>query len=125
MPQTDLPDLHDITMTPRRYRFRGTLKPPCRLKGHHTLEDLDRATSELAASLAAASYDALEMTRLGRFLAQTPSGDIGPLRRVAAACVRGLDLPDLPALFVVDQIVLCGERDGGRFELIHRYTLAN
>jgi hypothetical protein len=32
-------------------------------------------------------------------------------------------LPDLPAPFVVDQIALCGERQDGRFELIHRYTL--
>ena len=32
-------------------------------------------------------------------------------------------LPDLPALFVVDQIALCGERQDGCFELIHRYTL--
>ena len=31
-------------------------------------------------------------------------------------------LPDLPAPFVVDQIALCGERQDGRFELIHRYT---
>jgi hypothetical protein len=33
-------------------------------------------------------------------------------------------LPDLPAPFVVDQIALCGEREDGRFEMLHRYTLA-
>ena len=33
-------------------------------------------------------------------------------------------LPDLPRPFVVDQIALCGEREDGRFELLHRYTLA-
>ena len=33
-------------------------------------------------------------------------------------------LPQLPQPFVVDQIALCGERSDGRFELIHRYTLA-
>ena len=33
-------------------------------------------------------------------------------------------LPALPAPFVIDQIALCGERADGRFELIHRYTLA-
>ena len=32
-------------------------------------------------------------------------------------------LPNLPASFVVDQIALCAERQDGRFELIHRYTL--
>ena len=33
-------------------------------------------------------------------------------------------LPDLPAPFHLDQIALCGERSDGRFELLHRYTLA-
>ncbi len=33
-------------------------------------------------------------------------------------------LPDVPAPFVMDQVALCGEREDGRFELIHRYTLA-
>lgn len=33
-------------------------------------------------------------------------------------------LPALPTPFVIDQIALCGERADGRFELIHRYTLA-
>ena len=32
-------------------------------------------------------------------------------------------LPDLPSLFVLDQIALCGEREDGRFEVIHRYKL--
>lgn len=175
-------------MTPRRYGFHGTLKPPFRLNGHQTLDDLERATSDLATSLAPASCDGLKLTQLGRFLALTLRGDIEPLRRVAAACVRELDgfrgpasegelarqrkarlsarqegllmqwgypyvmeefrfhltlagglsddalvqwaetlrrnLPDLPAPFEMDQIALCGERDDGRFELIHRYTLA-
>ncbi len=34
------------------------------------------------------------------------------------------NLPALPTPFTVDQIALCGERDDGLFELIHRYTLA-
>lgn len=32
-------------------------------------------------------------------------------------------LPNLPTPFVVDQIALCGERQDGNFELIHRYAL--
>lgn len=32
-------------------------------------------------------------------------------------------LPDLPKPFIVDQIALCGEREDGRFEMLHRYTL--
>ncbi|WP_300062986.1 hypothetical protein [uncultured Roseobacter sp.] len=40
----------------------------------------------------------MKLTQLGRFLARTP--------------------------FVVDQIALCVETEGGHFELIHHYTLA-
>lgn len=186
--QPDVPDLHDITMTPRKYGFHGTLKPPFRLIGGRTAADLEQATSLLAASLAPATCDGLELNNLGRFLALTPVGDMAPLRRVAEACVRDLDgfrapatdaelarrrksglserqdsllvqwgyphvmeefrfhltlsgrlprqeisvwaekverhLPDLPAPFVLDQIALCGEREDGWFEMLHRYTLA-
>lgn len=93
----DLPGLHDITMTPRKYGFHGTLKPPFRLKEGHVQGDLERATSELAASLAPGCCDGLELTLLGRFLALTPSGDTAPLRRVAAACIRDLDGLRAPA----------------------------
>lgn len=186
-PQPALPGLRDITMTPRKYGFHGTLKPPFQLKESHTLDALEAAASELAASLPPAQCDGLELMTLGRFLALIPSGDLGPLQRVAEDCVRELDefrapakdaeltrrrmaglsprqemlltqwgypyvmeefrfhltlsgrlstealphwaeilqcsLPTLPAPFVMDQIALCGERDDGKFELIHRYEL--
>ncbi|WP_299951105.1 DUF1045 domain-containing protein [uncultured Ruegeria sp.] len=184
----DLPGLSDITMTPRKYGFHGTLKPPFWLADGRTAEDLTAAASKLASVLAPAICDGLELTRLGRFLALTPRGDLKSLRRVAGACVKDLDgfrapadevelerrrksglsarqdalltrwgypyvmdefrfhmtltgrlpkadipvwtetvqrfLPELPTPFVVDQIALCGEREDGRFELIHRYALA-
>ena len=174
-------------MTPRKYGFHGTLKPPFRLRRGHGVKDLEDATARLAASLAPACCDGLRLTPIGRFLALTPSGSLDQLQRVAEACVRELDafrapaseaelarrrkaglsprqdallekwgypyvfeefrfhltlsgqlsedqmrlwtenlqqvLPNLPAPFVVDQIALCGERDDGRFELLHRYTL--
>ena len=186
--QQDVPGLRDITMTPRKYGFHGTLKPPFRLKGTLTIKDLEAATSDLSASLAPAICDSLELTTLGRFLALTPLGGTQDVRRVAQACVRELDafrapadapelarrravglsarqdallvqwgypyvmeefrfhltlsgrlpeakvpawadqvqrhLPDLPTPFVLDQIALCGERMDGRFEMLHRYTLA-
>jgi hypothetical protein len=50
--------------------------------------------------------------------ARLPQGDLA----VWAAVVRR-HLPDLPGLFVLDQIALCGERADGRFEVIHRYKL--
>lgn len=186
--QPDLPGLHDITMTPRKYGFHATLKPPFRLAEGYAFEALETAFSDLAANLAPGICDGLELTTLGRFLALTPCGDTAALRRVAAACVRDLDafrapateaelarrrkaglsaqqeallaqfgypyvmeefrfhmtltarlpkgdiatwlaavqrrLPDLPRPFLLDQIALCGEREDGRFEVIHRYPLA-
>ncbi|MEM9232038.1 MAG: DUF1045 domain-containing protein [Pseudomonadota bacterium] len=187
VPGFDVPGLHDITLTPRKYGFHGTLKPPFRLKEGQTPEALEAAVSGLAAALSPAACDGLKLTQLGRFLALTPFGQLDGLQRIAEACVRDLDgfrapageaelarrrkaglstrqeallvqwgypyvfeefrfhltlsgqlpkedlrgwtdtlqgqLPDLPAPFVVDQIALCGERQDGRFELIHRYTL--
>lgn len=187
-PQPDLPDLRDITMTPRKYGFHGTLKPPFRLIKTRTIAELEQATSDLAASLPPAICDGLELMTLGRFLALIPLGGTEAVQRVAQACVCGLDefrapaeepelarrraaglsarqeallvqwgypylmeefrfhltlsgrlpqaeipvwveraqryLPDLSAPFVLDQIALCGEREDGRFEMLHRYTLA-
>ncbi|MGC1505374.1 MAG: DUF1045 domain-containing protein [Sulfitobacter sp.] len=185
--QPDLPGLHDITMTPQKYGFHGTLKPPFRLASGHSVKTLQTAVSELAVGLAPAVCDGLKLGTFGRFLALIPDGDLNALHRVAAACVRVLDgfrapaseaelarrrnaglnagqerllmkwgypyvmeefrfhltltgrlpigeiaawsavarhhLPSLPCPFVVDQIALCGEREDGRFELIHRYAL--
>lgn len=185
--QFDVPGLHDITMTPRKYGFHGTLKPPFRLKEGQTLAALEAAVSDVADAMSPAVCDGLTLTQLGRFLALTPFGPLDSLQRIAEACVRDLDgfrapageaelarrrkaglstrqealltqwgypyvfeefrfhltlsgrllgeglrgwtdtlqghLPDLPTPFVIDQIALCGERQDGRFELIHRYTL--
>lgn len=187
VPGFDVPGLHDITMTPRKYGFHGTLKPPFRVKEGQTFEALEAAASDLAGALSPAVCDGLKLTPLGRFLALTPFGTLDGLQRIAETCVRDLDgfrapaseaelarrrkaglrprqetlltqwgypyvfeefrfhltlsgrlpenelrgwtdtlqsyLPDLPTPFVIDQIALCGERQDGRFELIHRYTL--
>ena len=186
-PQPDMPGLDDITMTPRKYGFHATLKPPFRLAEGQDVQALEAAASDLAVDLAPAICDGLKLTTLGRFLALTPQDDMQAVRRVAGACVRELDrfrapaseaelarrrkvglsprqeallaqwgypyvmeefrfhmtltarlpqadisvwlaavrryLPDLSGLFVLDQIALCGEREGGRFEVIHRYKL--
>lgn len=179
--------LRDITMTPMKYGFHGTLKPPFRLADGITADQLQLAVADLAENLEPAACASLVLTSLGRFLALTPQGDVSGLRRVAAACVRDLDalrapasveeltrrrkaglsarqdalltqwgypyvmdefrfhltlsgrlpeddlahwsdiaqdlMPDLPEPFLIDQIALCGEREDGRFELIHRYAL--
>lgn len=188
VPQFDIPGLEEITRTPRKYGFHGTLKPPFRLAQGTTFDQLQTAVAHMAAGLAPARCDGLDLTALGRFLALTPQGEARDLRRVAEACVRDLDpfrapateaelarrrkaglserqealllqwgypyvmaefrfhmtlsrrlpdaaiadwseaarrhLPAVPSPFVMDQIALCGAREDGRFELIHRYTLA-
>ncbi|HBS50755.1 MAG TPA: phosphonate metabolism protein [Rhodobacteraceae bacterium] len=89
--QPDLPGLDDVTMTPRKYGFHATLKPPFRLAAGRDAAALDRAVAALAAECAPASASGLRLSRLGRFLALTPEGDAAGIDRVAAACVRGLD----------------------------------
>ncbi|MFY0645240.1 DUF1045 domain-containing protein [Sulfitobacter geojensis] len=95
--QPDMPDLDDITMTPRKYGFHATLKPPFRLAHGQDVQTLEAATSALAVSLAPARCDGLELTALGGFLALTPRGDMQGLRRVGGTCVRALDRFRAPA----------------------------
>ncbi|UWQ16788.1 DUF1045 domain-containing protein [Jannaschia sp. M317] len=89
--QPDLPGLRDITMTPRKYGFHGTLKPPFRLAKTQTVEGLEKAVSDLAVSLRPAICDRLDLMTIGRFLALTPMGDTHSLGQVAEACVTDLD----------------------------------
>ncbi|WP_342070239.1 DUF1045 domain-containing protein [Yoonia algicola] len=95
--QVDVPDLDDITMTPRKYGFHGTLKPPFRLADGHTLDALQASVADLAARCAPAACGGLQLTTLGGFLALTPTGDLTALERVASACVRDLDTFRAPA----------------------------
>lgn len=89
--QPDVPGLDDVTMTPRKYGFHGTLKPPFRLAEGETPEALAAACADMAASCAPARAEGLALTPLGRFLALTPLGDTAGIARVAGTCVRALD----------------------------------
>lgn len=87
----DLVGWGEITQTPRKYGFHGTLKPPFRLAEGKTVTGLIGAVSNLAAHTAPAQCDGLGLTRLGRFLALTAIGDKSGISRIANACVAGLD----------------------------------
>lgn len=89
--QPDLPGLDHTTMTPRKYGFHGTLKPPFRLADGKTEGGLADAVSDMARALAPARADGLRLSRLGRFLALTPKGDQTEIARVAGTCVAALD----------------------------------
>lgn len=87
-----VPGLDDVTMTPRKYGFHGTLKPPFRLAEGTDAEGLRQAVAQMAQVCPAAQSDALTLTALGRFLALTPVGDTSGIARVAATCVEALDV---------------------------------
>lgn len=91
VPQPHLPGLDDITMTPRKYGFHGTLKPPFHLAEGRDLDDLVEACTTLAAELAPGECAGLNLARIGGFLALTPRGNTEDLQRIAAAWVRDLD----------------------------------
>lgn len=88
--RTDMP-VADITATPRRYGFHGTLKPPFRLVEGATFAELDRAAAGLAGTIAPFQAPPLALDRIGAFIALVPSAPCPALDDLAAACVRDLD----------------------------------
>jgi hypothetical protein len=83
--------LAEVTRTPRRYGFHGTLKPPFRLAQDAEPDTLDNALRELAARLTPVTVPGLiASTGLG-FLALIPGGPAPRLGSLATACVRDLD----------------------------------
>lgn len=95
LPHPDLAGLPrpvaEITETPRKYGFHGTIKPPFRLAPGQTAEALHRACADLATRLAPVTLDGLHLSQLGGFLALTPQGDARALADLAATVVRDLD----------------------------------
>ncbi|MEM7379004.1 MAG: DUF1045 domain-containing protein [Pseudomonadota bacterium] len=86
-----LPGLDDVTMTPRKYGFHGTLKAPFRLVDGVDLDALKEAVAALALCTAPARCDGLRVATLGRFLALVPVGDASDVSALAARCVTALD----------------------------------
>ena len=95
--QADIAGLDDVTMTPRKYGFHGTLKPPMRLADGQDMASLQDALGTLAARVRPAQCDGLSLEKLGRFLALTPVGDTVGLASLAAELVQGLDHFRAPA----------------------------
>jgi hypothetical protein len=89
--------LDDVTVTPRKYGFHGTIKPPFRLTGGETLQGLQQAVGALAALLPAVPTKGLRVEGLSGFLALRPIGENEALHDVAARCVTALDRFRAPA----------------------------
>ncbi|OWU85011.1 phosphonate metabolism protein [Oceanicola sp. 22II-s10i] len=101
VPHPDLPGLPrpvaEITATPRKYGFHGTIKPPFRLNASASPEALASDLDALCSGIAPVHCDGLELHRLGGFLALVPTGDTTALAHLAAEAVRALDHHRAPA----------------------------
>lgn len=81
----------EITGTPRKYGFHGTVKPPFFLAGGKSVHALHNAMLALADQLAPVRLNGLQISRLGHFLALTPKGPTTELALLASHIVRELD----------------------------------
>ncbi len=81
----------DLTATPRKYGFHGTIKPPFHLATGTDADALMAACATLAARLAPVTLPGLDLVDLHGFVALTPLGDTTALASLAAEVVMGLD----------------------------------
>lgn len=85
------PEVEAATDSARRYGFHATLKPPFHLAAGCTAAELAGATERLAATLPAVTIPALEVARLGAFVALVPRAPVAALHRLADRVVAELD----------------------------------
>ena len=81
----------EITETPRKYGLHATVKPPFRLPEGQSEAALIAAFDGFCRSAAPVALEALNLARLGRFLALVPRGDQTALNALAAATVHAFE----------------------------------
>ena len=86
----DLP-IATLTKRPRKYGFHGTLKAPFRLARGVGESDLITTAIALVSSMPAFQMPALQIARLGSFLALVPQQPSAELQQLASRLVRELD----------------------------------
>ncbi|EAQ13337.1 putative phosphonate metabolism protein [Maritimibacter alkaliphilus HTCC2654] len=89
--------VEEITRTPRKYGFHGTIKPPFRLADGSSPEALQDDLSALARRLTPVRMGGLALKRLGGFVALVPEGDTSALAQLAGEVVEALDHHRAPA----------------------------
>ena len=90
-------DIREVSATPRKYGFHGTIKPPFSLAEGVDDGGLAEQAQEIATSLEPVVLDGLEIRTIGGFLALVP-GTPGPkLNDLAARFVTDLDHCRQPA----------------------------
>jgi hypothetical protein len=87
----------EMTETPRKYGFHGTIKPPFALAPGRTLAELEHAAGALCARLAPVEIPRLAVRRLGGFVAVVPADPSPALAHLAAEVVKRLDIFRAPA----------------------------
>jgi len=86
----------DLTATPRKYGFHGTLKPPFRIAERGGRAALEADLAELARRLTPVELPGLALQRLGGFVALVPEGNTSRLPVLAAEVVTALDIHRVP-----------------------------
>ena len=86
----------DLSESPRRYGFHGTLKPPFGLNPATTLNSLLDAAHVFARTLAPIEIPPLELAIIGKFIALTPVTQSAALEKLSAACVRAFEAFRVP-----------------------------
>ena len=89
--KVSLDRITQLTESPRRYGFHGTLKPPFELNPASRAEGLISATRVFARSRAPIQLPPLELAVIGKFIALTPVAESAALEKLAAACVRAFE----------------------------------
>ncbi len=84
-------DVAQITRTPRKYGFHGTLKAPFGLAPGKSPDHLAEATAAFAATGKPVRIDSLSLSAKHGFVALRPQEETAPLRMLAADIVRTLD----------------------------------
>ncbi len=84
-------DVSEITETPRKYGFHGTIKPPFALAEGQNEAALRVAFASVCETAVPVTTEALELARLGNFMALQPGKPSAALLAMAADVVRRLD----------------------------------
>ncbi len=80
-----------LTSTPRKYGFHGTIKPPFTLADGQTADALHEAATRFCTEQAPVAIPALDVRRLGGFVAIVPTEPSPDLAALASATVEALD----------------------------------
>lgn len=91
LPGLSRAEIAEITQTPRKYGFHGTIKPPFRLADGCDAEGLTLAFQRAAREGAPVTLEGLKLAQIGQFLALVVDGDQAALAGLAGHMVAALD----------------------------------